>query len=250
MAAAGPQAGMERKRRIDEAEATDGGASSVAVNAPCAKAGGEESEAEHAKVRKKRGGSTPAMTWAQRVRLEPGWVTDKEEDPWIGERIREAYGIYTTAEKGETCRRVSAAKSVDLKELVKLNQRRWYPGLDSRSVLAPGTRLFLPRGGSTEDFFCEGEIVATNAQWLQWHVRYDDGDEADLEADEVASARWNYRIVDEGWKVKEDENEMLGKYVRRAFGYGFAKGRVVAYLPPGDDADEEPEMWHVIHDHG
>ena len=44
MAAAGPQAGMERKRRIDEAEATDGGASSVAVNAPCAKAGGEESD--------------------------------------------------------------------------------------------------------------------------------------------------------------------------------------------------------------
>ena len=62
-------------------------------------------------------------------------------------------------------------------------------------------------------------------------------------------AIWNARLADEEWKTDPKENKLLGRRVRRPFGYGFAKGRIVAYLPEGKLEEEEYEMWHVIHDH-
>lgn len=51
------------------------------------------------------------------------------------------------------------------------------------------------------------------------------------------------------WKTEPKDNKLLGRRVRRPFGYGFAKGTIVAYLPEGNLDEEEYEMWHVIHDH-
>ena len=66
---------------------------------------------------------------------------------------------------------------------------------------------------------------------------------------QVTLASWNARLADEEWKTDPKENKLLGRRVRRPFGYGFAKGRIVAYLPEGKLEEEEYEMWHVIHDH-
>ena len=66
---------------------------------------------------------------------------------------------------------------------------------------------------------------------------------------QVTLAIWNARLADEEWKTDPKENKLLGRRVRRPFGYGFAKGRIVAYLPEGKLEEEEYEMWHVIHDH-
>jgi hypothetical protein len=54
---------------------------------------GKKSKKTQKKV-KKKGEEATVYSWEERVRLEPGWVTAQEEDPWIGERIREAYGKY------------------------------------------------------------------------------------------------------------------------------------------------------------
>eukprot|EP01047_Picozoa_sp_COSAG01_P072536 COSAG01_NODE_11560_length_1903_cov_3.194568_1_plen_383_part_00 len=151
--------------------------------------GGGSSSSPRGRGKRARGGSSdkgveeaaPRMTWDERVRLEPGWVTSPEEDPWIGERIREAYGKYTVGARtgeAESMRQVAAATGTVLKQLVKINRRRWYPDLTERSVLDHGTRLFLPDPDGERGMFSHGEIVATNSQWLQWHIVYDDGDEA------------------------------------------------------------------------
>jgi mortality factor 4-like protein 1 len=188
--------------------------------------------------------------WEERLRTEVGWMTREAEDAWIGKRVRDMYGRYTTTVPGETPRKIAAAQDVDLAELLRINVKRWYETLVASSWVEAGTRFFLPASkGDAQAPYTDGKIVGVNEMSQVWHIRFDDGDECDLGYDEVSLAIWNARLVDEEWKTDPKDNELLGMRVRRPFGYGFAKGRIVAYLPEGNLDEEEYEMWHVIHDH-
>ena len=94
------------------------------------------------------------MTWDERVRLEPGWVTSPEEDPWVGERIREAYGKYTVGARtgeAESMRQVAAATGTVLKQvgnalqcLVLLLLSCW-KGAQRCQLLVHLAQLLVPR---------------------------------------------------------------------------------------------------------
>eukprot|EP00941_MAST-03F_sp_MAST-3F-sp1_P003515 g3515.t1 len=54
--------------------------------------------------------------------------------------------------------------------------------------------------------------------------------------------------LDEGWREKG--HEWIGKRVRRILpGYGVTDGKIVRWIPAGDDTDEEA-LWHMVHDDG
>lgn len=190
-----------------------------------------------------------SYAWEERLRTEVGWLTKESEDAWIGKRVRDTYGRYITTTPGETPRRIAAAQGVDLAEFLRVNVKRWYETLKASSWVEEGTHFFLPAPKDGEKQFMGGKIVGVNELIQAWHIKFDDGDECDLAYDEVSDAIWNARVVDEEWKTDPKDNKLLGRRVRRPFGYGFAKGTIVAYLPEGNLDEEEYEMWHVIHDH-
>lgn len=203
---------------------------------------------------KKRSGTAASRArhseWEERLRTEVGWTTRADEElNSIGKRVRDDYGRYTTTAPGETPRKIAAAEGIDLAEFLRVNVKRWYATLVGSSWVEAGTRFFLPQPkGAAEELFTDGKIVAVNEMSQVWHVVFDDGDECDMAYEEVTLAIWNARKIDEEWQAKPGDHPLLGKRVRRPFGYGFAKAKIVAYLPEGAPAEQEPEMWHIIHD--
>lgn len=212
-------------------------------------AGGGEKGEDSARATKGRSARARTYQWEERVQTEVGWLTKESEDAWIGKRVRDPYGRYITTLAGETPRRIAAAQGVDLTELLRINVKRWYENLKASSWVEAGTHFFLPAPTDGEQQFTDGKIVGVNELTQVWHIQFDDGDECDLGYDEVSNAIWNARIVEEDWKTDPKDHKLLGRRVRRPFGYGYAKGTIVAYLPEGDLKEEEYEMWHVIHDH-
>lgn len=215
----------------------------------------DDDDADARPKKKKRTGTAASRArrseWEERLRTEVGWTTRADEElNSIGKRVRDMYGRYTTTAPGETPKKIAAAQNIDLSELLAINTKRWYDTLVASSWVEAGTRFFLPqpKGGSggTEApalQFTDGKIVAVNEMSQVWHVLFDDGDECDMSYDEVTLAIWNARKVDEEWQATEGDHPLLGRRVRRPFGYGFAKAKIVAYLPEGEPAEQEPEMW-------
>lgn len=129
-----------------------------------------------------------SKTFKERLRSEHGWVLTEEEDPWVGKRIRDHFGRYTTMEPDETPRRIATNLGIDVEELVKVNRRRWMAGLTATDEIDPGTRLFLPKSSKQKDTpYTDGRIVAGRHEL--WHIQFDDGDEVDLGYDEVRNDR-------------------------------------------------------------
>ena len=157
----------------------------------------------------------------KRLREDPtNWHTVKTAgDAYTGTQVLETVGKYVTTEELLTPKDVAERLQLDVRELVKLNNTRWYQGkLKATSRLPLGTKLLYGGPGGPDLQKVESQVIATN--YLSWTVRHLDGsgDVVDMTAVQVRGARWDWRCKHENWKTDPNECEFIGKRIRRSVG--------------------------------
>jgi hypothetical protein len=120
-------------------------------------------------------------------------------------------------------------------------------------------RVFVPHGiscGTVKAYLPANPDAPDEPEPALWHVEYDDGDEEDLDEEEVTSA---LRLAEQqdklSWLARNKKRLLIGKFVEKAFAGEYYKGSVtevnhgmfrVRYEDEDEEDLDEAELMQLI----